>query len=222
MESEPLPFCIYFLARNPFIRNFPPHQFESYPEIHSYEHIFYCVGLIGKQRYVHSIKILKKTPKPGITSYLIEWYLTAIYSHLDLYDIPKSFQSFRFWVHSGVALRKNFFLFDDRMSLIRSSFLFDRGTKKFFRMTSLLPYLLIPEEIPMQEKIFSSKDKYYHCQKRVRKRKYDENYKKKCDFHRSLKKFLNANNHHNFLEQTYPKLFQEAHFIISQNNGGSS
>jgi hypothetical protein len=211
----PSPSCIHFLANHSFIRNYnASHLFDTNVWKDTDIFIWYCVGIIYRKRYVHCIRFLKKSPKPGITSYLIEWFNTAPYSQLDQNEIPLHFDSVQFWVHSGVALRKNLFLFQDRMSLIRSTFYFDECTKLFYRMSVLLQYLNISEEIPRQVRIFTSFNKYYYFQKRNKKRKFDENEKKRTDFLKALRKFIENHNHRHFIETNYIKLFEESQSIL--------
>lgn len=210
--------CIHYLANHHFIRNFSAahlYDIQKWKDVNFI--IWYCVGVIEGKRYVHCIRFLKKSPKPGITSYFIEWYHTSVYSQCKKHEIPSHFESIRFWVHSGVALRKNFFLFEDRMSLIRSTFFFDEETKLFYRMSVLLPYLQIPEEIPKQVHIYTTLNKYYCFQKRTKKRKYDDEFKKRNELVKSLKKLIENHNHHHFIECNYPKLFEEAQFIFSRH-----
>lgn len=214
--------CISYLRTHQFIRNFSAnHLYDVRKWQDMSVHVWYCVGIIQGERYVHCIRFLKKSPKPGITSYCIEWFNTAPFSHLSRHEMPTHFESVRFWVHSGVALRKNFFLFEDRMSLIRSTFFYDEETKLYYRMSALLHYLEIPDEIPRQIQIYTSSNKCYCFQKRIKKRKFDEESKKKNHFVLSLKKFVENHNHRRYMELHYPKLFEEAQFIISQNGNPS-
>lgn len=219
---QPLPHCIHFLSTHSFLRN---HSATHLQNINFWkdtnEFIWYCVGIISDTRFVHCIRFLKKSPKPGITSYYIQWYKTAPYSRLQIDEMPTHFESVCFWVHSGVALRKNFFLFEDRMSLIRSTFYYDSISKLFYRMSHLIPYLNICEEIPHHVQIYTNIEKFYCFQKRNKKRKYDENQKKKSDFCKALKKFIEQNNHLQFIRLEYPKLFNESQLIISSNGNSS-
>jgi len=179
--------------------------------------IWYCVGIINHKRYVHCIRFLNRTPKPGITSYFIQWFNTAPFSHLHLDEIPDYFESTCFWVHSGVALRKNFFLFEDRMSLLRSTFYYDIKKQTFYRMAFLLPYLEIPEEIPTNKIIFTSSLKSYIYVKRVKKTSYNAKERQKSEFCKSLRKFFHSHNCQGYIEKSYPKLFQEVVKIIFQD-----
>jgi hypothetical protein len=215
---HPSPTCIYFLAHHSFIRNYnASHLFNVQKWIDTNVFIWYCVGIINDKRYVHCIRFIKKSPKPGITSYFIEWFNTAPFSQLEQNEIPSHFDSVHFWVHSGVALRKNFFLFQDRMSLIRSTFYFDDETKLFYRMSILLPYLNISEEMPKQVQIFTTSARYYCFQKRNKKRKFDETLKKRTDFVKCFKKFIESHNHRHFIQINYPKLFEESQSIFLGN-----
>ena len=110
---QPIRECITFLATHQFIRNFSVESMIENNNDHFLKNnlIWYCVGTIENKRYVHCIQFLKKTPRPGITSYLIRWYNTAPFSNLPLDSIPQRFDYTEFWFHSGVALRKNFFIF---------------------------------------------------------------------------------------------------------------
>lgn len=219
---QPDPFCLSYLANHHFIRNYPlTHFLQASSRVSFFEKIWYCIGIIDGERYVHAVRFINKTPKPGITSYYIEWFNTACYSRLSINEMPINFDSIHFWVHSGVALRKNFFLFEDRMSLIRSCFYYEPTTCLFYRMSSLIPYLDIPDAIPTNIKIYTSVFRFYSFQKRVKKRNYDDMSKKKSDFVRSLKKFVENHNHRHFFQLTYPKLFEQAQFIICKDGNSS-
>lgn len=220
---QPLPQCIHFLATHQFIRNYSVDPLlERGDDIFlKNDMIWYCVGTINNKRYIHCIKFLKRTPKPGISSYFIEWFKTASYSNEPIEEIPLHFESISFWVHSGVALRKNFFLFQDRMSLLRSTFYYDIHTNTFFRMASLLPYLQIPEEIPNHVIIYTSEEKRYQYQKRSKKTISNQNIKRHHEFRKQLKKFCCCHNLNRFLENEYPKLFHQIEIIISENGDTS-
>jgi hypothetical protein len=220
--NHPDPFCLSYLANHHFIRNYPLTPFTQSSSLFSFfDKVWYCIGIIEGERYIHAVRFLNKTPKPGITSYYIEWFNTSPFSRLSIDEMPSHFESVHFWVHSGVALRKNFFLFEDRMSLIRSCFYYDEGTRLFYRMSSLISYLDIPDAIPTNLKIYTTVLRFYCFQKRIKKRNYDDLSKKKSDFVRCLKKFVECHNQRHFFQLTYPKLFEQAQFIICKDGNSS-
>lgn len=220
--SQPDTYCISYLASHHFIRNHSVTSFlQQSSRISFFDKIWYCIGIIEGERYVHAVRFLNKTPKPGITSYYIQWFNTSPFSHCSADNMPNYFDSIYFWVHSGVALRKNFFLFEDRMSLIRSCFYYEPCTGLFYRMSSLLPYLDIPDAVPSNLKIYTTVFRFYCFQKRIKKRNYDDMVKKKSDFVRCLKKFVESHNHRHFFQLTYPKLFEQAQFIICKDGNSS-
>jgi len=216
---EPNHFCLEYLAKNQFIRNYPVDEVvknnASYFEKN--ELLWYCVGTINSIRYVHCLQFLKKTPQPGITSYFIKWFNTAPYSTLRFEDMPDEFDSVTFWIHSGVALRKNLFKFQDRMSLLRSTFYYDEISGKFYRLGNLSPYLQIPEEFPLFQFVFTSLEKRYQYQKRLKKNSKKHINKKHQEMKKSLKKFIIHHNVNHFVEIEYPKLFHQIEVIFSKD-----
>lgn len=201
---------IQYLAKTNFIRN--PSTDELLRcndfEIDLTSYICYCVGIIEEKRYVHCIQILSKTPSPGITSYQIKWWNTACYCLNDNND-EVQYEATSFWVHSGVALRKHFFLFQDRMSLIRSTFIYDSNTEQYYRICSLTPYLYIPIISPNGMPIYTSPKKTYCYHKVIKKGECEVRNKQRYNTKKYLKKFVKQFNHFSFLEEEYPRLFEE-------------
>lgn len=220
---KPDKFCISYLAQNQFLRNPNVHHFVELSEEDLEENnlMWYCVGTIGDKRFVHTLQFLARTGKPGITSYFIRWYCTAPYSHYTIQEMPDNFDYVDFWVHSGVALRKNLFLFEDRLSLVRSTFCFHNRLKQFFRLSHVHPFLKIPERVPHNVPIYSSLIKKYYYQKKNSRVLVDRGDKKRKDLSRHLKKIVEIYNVGKYMEKEFPKLFQEMEIIISKNGNPS-
>ena len=207
---------IQYLTKTNFIRNYPIDDLlrNNHYEIKLTDFICYCVGIMGGKRFVHAIKILSKTPSPGITSYEVSWWDTASYCLNDELPDEVSYESVCFWVHSGVSLRKHFFLFDDRMSLIRSSFIYDEVTDHYYRLCSLLPYVYIPIVTPTGKTIYTAPSKTYLYQKVIKKGSNELQKRRNDDVKKYLKKFVKQFNHFDFLEKDYPRLFEEVIKIV--------
>lgn len=201
-----------FLSNNFFLRNF---SIESFCEYHEYEipineYVCYNVGLINGKKYVQSFQILARF-LTGINSFHIRWWNTSfVKSEEDLEKIDHC----DFWVHSGISLRKNFFLFEDRFSLFRSSFLYDTNQKIFFRLFALEKFFKCPETTP-QLKIYSSPCKFFLFKQRPCRGRPKRNHPKK-----ELKKYLNLIlkecNYQNTLQKENPTLFLEITKTLSR------
>jgi hypothetical protein len=215
---------IQYLVNTSFLRNFPIDDFlkNNHYEIDLTLFICYCVGIINGKRYVHPIQMLSKTPSPGITSYEIKWWNAASTCRDTTLPNENEYDSFSFWSHSGVALRKHFFLFEDRMSLIRSTFIYDSITDRYYRLCSLLHYLYIPIVSPTGKSIFTSLTKNYSYQKVAKSKSNETNRKQKEDVRKYLKKFVKQFNHYNFLDKEYPRLFEEIIKITDTNKHGNT
>lgn len=215
---------IRYLVNTSFLRNFSIDELlkNNRYEINLTSFICYCVGIIDGKRYVHPIKIISKTPSPGITSYQIIWWNAAIFCRDNMLPDEETYERISFWSHSGVALRKHFFLFEDRMSLIRSTFIYDSITDHYYRLCSLLHYLVIPITMPTGQVIYTSLTKSYCYQKVIKKRDNELKKKQNEDVKKYLKKFVKQFNHYNFLDKEYPRLFEEVIKITEGNQNGNS
>lgn len=209
--------CIEYLTQHSFIRNV---CFENFVERSNFQiklshQICYCVGIINNQRIVHTIRIIGQSPPPGVTSYFVEWFNSATYTLNELIDKEVQFDSVNFWVHSGVALRKNFFLFDDRMSLMKSTFIFDRQSHCYYRLACLLPFLQF-EYMPSDKyPIYSSPVKIYFTVKRVKKATKSIPNKKRINLQKALRKVVKIHNSFHYLEKEHKRLFEEINNIIN-------
>lgn len=202
---KPKTECIEYLKKHHFLRNYDVEPFlhRSKNQIDLSAHICYCVGIIEDIRFVQAIRLLHKTPLTGITSYFIEWF-----------HCQNNEESVQFWVHSGVTLRKHFFLFEDRISFIRGTFIYDEVLKRYYRLSSLLPFSYISEMSPPCEFIYATPIKKYH----FKKKKSTQTHlvcKNKRLLQSHTQRFIRVNNINNYLEKEYPILFHEMKKIIS-------
>lgn len=201
----PNEICIEYLKSHHFLRNYDVDPFlrRFNYQINLREHICYCVGIIDNVRIVQSICIKNKTPLTGITSYYIEWF-----------HCQNNQESIHFWVHSGVALRKHFFLFQDRMSFIRGTFVYDEEFKKYYRLSMLMPFAFISEMTPPFEFIFATPIKKYHFKKKKNLQPVTANKTKKM-LKSQLQRIVRIYNVNNYLEKECPILFHEMKNFIS-------
>lgn len=208
---------IEFLSNHSFIRNYSIENFvrENQFQIDISAYFLYSVGIIKNIRIVQTMKILGQCPSPGVTSYYIEWFNTASYNVEELVYKSQEIESCSFWVHSGVALRKNFFLFEDRMSLFKSTFLFDPRSKCHYRLAILQPYLKINSTLNIQSPMFSSPSKIFLSGHRKNKVARTMKNFKLHSLQKNLKKVLKQNNTFSYLEQSHPRLFEEITKIIN-------
>lgn len=209
--------CLDYLMQHSFIRNV---CFEDFVERHNFQiklsdFICYCVGIIDNQRIVHAIRILGQSPPPGVTSYFIQWFNTATYTWDEIMNNEIEFESTSFWVHSGVALRKNFFLFDDRMSLMKSTFIYDKHTHSYYRLACLLPFLQFDYTPSDKYPIYSSPIKIYYTIKRPKKLNKAVPNKKRSNLQKALKKVVKIHNSFHYLEKEHKRLFEEINNIIN-------
>ena len=209
--------CIDYLMQHSFIRNV---CYEDFVERHNFQIKLsditcYCVGIIDNQRIVHAIRIIGQSAPPGVTSYFIKWFNTATYTWNEIMNNEIQFDSTMFWVHSGVALRKNFFLFDDRMSLMKSTFIYDSYSESYFRLACLLPFLQF-EYMPSDKyPIYSSPIKIYFTVKRVKNGIKNIPNKKRSNLQKTLKKVVKIHNSFHYLEKEHKRLFEEIQNIIN-------
>lgn len=211
MNFLPNTNCILFLEKNAFVRNISIEKFRmENNSIDITKYFIYCVGIIDGIRIVHPIQILAKTPHDGVISYKIRWWNNA--THI----LPVKYMEF--WIYSGVTLRKNFFLYQDKMSFLKSSFIYDFESKIYYRLQNLLNYLIIPEINPYAIPIYSlptSSYKYYKFKKHKQK-KLNKRY---LELQTSCKKFLKKQNEFDYLKINFSLLYEELSKIISNKNG---
>lgn len=209
--------CISYLSNQSFLRNPSVDAFVSENNfvIQLEKYIVYCVGLIENKRIVHAMRFIKQYKSPGVTSYYIEWFNVAKYTYTELLYQTPNIESTKFWVHSGVALRKNFFQFQDRMSLYKSTFLYDYKRGQYYRIIHLLPWINLDIASTVTKPMYSEVNKIFLHNHRKKKQKVpDINYnlislKKHCQ-----KLIANHNSFH-YLEKSHPRLFEELNKIIN-------
>lgn len=207
--------CLHFLSNHNFIRNFSVEQFilENNFQFDISNYVIYCVGLIENQRIVHVVKFLGQNNSPGVTSYYIQWFNVACFPIGGL--IKHEMDSVCFWVHSGVALRKNFFLFQDRMSLLKSSFIYDAKRDNYYRLVNLVNYLKPNIIENINTPIYSSITKFSFPMKKTRKQSITTKDKKLLQLQKSLRKTVKNCNSFQYLEKTHIRLFEEITKIIN-------
>lgn len=217
MEIFPNIECIHFLRTNVFIRN---PSIDSFCARYNYQipisnFICYNVGFINGEKHVQSFRILSNL-STGINSFYIQWWNTVFVFQEE--DIPN--ESVQFWVHSGISLRKNFFLFEDRFSLFRSSFIFDEKNKIFFRLF-LIEKFFHYEKNNIPTLIYTTPSKWFLFRPRksngIRKR---NNHKQK-ELIKYLKLILRECNFQNCLETLHPSLFKEIKKILKENGNST-
>jgi hypothetical protein len=199
---------IFFLKNNHFLRNPPIDTFVKRlnNQISLSQYICYNVGYINDKKFIQSFQILN-FHTTGIQNYRIRWWNTAF---IDENSIISDYVDF--WVHSGSALRTNFFLFEDRFSLFRSTFIYDTISETFFRLFTIENFLVKNELFPL-EKIYHSPSKFNYIQKRKK-----SSPPKKCihkTVRKHLKNFLKQFASSNILEKKYAPLFREIGLILS-------
>lgn len=178
---------------------------------------FYCysVGIINGIKRIQIFKIINQLVT-GIKTYKIQWWNTAFteYSYINLNES----EAVCFWVHSGGSLKKNFFLFEDKLNIFKSTYIFDRENSQFFRLMSLQNYFYFEEKIEkINEYIYTSPHKV-HKQKKITEKRLKNN--KNKEIHQIKKissKLLNDYNMRNCLINQFPVLFKELDRIYNCN-----
>lgn len=209
--------CVEYLTNHSFIRNYSIESFvkENNFSIVLSNYIVFSVGLISQKRIVHAIKFLAQCQSPGVTSYYIEWFNNACFSNDELFHSLNQLESVKFWVHSGVALRKNFFLFEDRMSLFKSTFLFDTKKRCYYRLIHLQPYFHLDSIASICSPMYSAADKILHSGQRKKKSQRPTKNFRLSILQKNLRKVIKHCNTFNYLEESHPRLFEEVTKIIN-------
>lgn len=213
----PDPLCIQYLQANAFIRNIP---FDRLLDRHRNiiplnSFICYTVGIADSKRIVNAFQFLFESSNTKIKSYYIRWWNTASFSNV---DFKSEFDSIDFWVHSGMTLRKNFFLYDDRMSLFRSTFIFDPNANYYYRLINLVDYIDIPTKSNFQQQIFTSPQKYNFNFKhnKIKNKKSGESETRQIT--KAFTKITNSRNLKSYLEKVSPSLLQEITTFLQHGN----
>ena len=119
-----------------------------------------------------------------------------------------------------MTLRKNIFMYEDRMSLYRSTFIFDELTHKFYRLSYIFNYIKIPEIQNINEYIFTSSDKFYKFNKKIKKVKNNHIINNQLlDIQKKLNKIMQNKLTFYFLKKNHIRLFEEINNFIILNNG---
>lgn len=210
---EPEIECILYLINHTYIRNLPYEKFleKKNHVLQLQNYICYTTGIAGGKRIVHAFRFIHESSNSKIKSYHIQWWDTAAHEHIHTHS---QFQSICFWVHSGMSLRKNFFLYEDRLSLFRSTFIHDPVSGFYHRLSALSSFINIPEISNCNQQIFSSPGKYYFHQKIPRPILGPTIDPILREIQRHLSKLLSRKNINIYLRKSFPQLYQEIHNFV--------
>jgi len=216
-EVFPEEECIQHLENQKYIRNdLPSHILRD----HGYRfplHQFccYCVGIIDGEKVVECIQILFKSNTEKLSQFCLRWF----------HPIKRN-KSVIFWVNSGASLKKNFFLFTDKLNFFRSTFLYYPEMDTYFRLSSLLDYIYLPKwESKRNHPIYQTPLKFsmYDPPSFFKKRNSisskqtnstgGKKLKREHHFRKSLIK-LSSNDFDHFLHRKYPEVFHEIDRLI--------
>lgn len=199
MPIYPSDLCIHFLMNTQYIKNVCPEKFLQlhHFEIPLSEYICYCVGFIQNQKIIHCLRILQKTPSEKMSTILIEWR-----NPINLQE------NIQFWVSSGIACKRKFFLHEDQLNFFRSTFIYCPVLRQYFRLSTILHFLKLEENNPMNCKIYSTPLHYRIFKKRMDNIPDKLNNKRCKEFKKSLQKIKKKFNIDNFLQETYPAMYQ--------------
>lgn len=216
----PDPFCILYLQQNAFIRNI---SFEALLDRHNNQipletYMCYTVGLVDSKRVVNAFQFLYQSTNTKIKSYYIRWWNTAAHPAI---HFQTEFESIEFWVHSGMTLRKNFFLYDDRMSLFRSTFIYDPSVSYYFRLININDYISIPLKSNYQQQIFTSPTKFNYNFKHSQTQIKIAHEIERKQIVKILGKIVGTRNLKRHIEKVSPSLFSEINSFIQNGNSSS-
>lgn len=211
---EPDTHCLLYLSRNSFIRNLPFEKFleKNNNQIELQNYICYTTGIANGKKIIHAFRFLYESINSKIKSYYIQWWNTAAFPVI---NEQSTFQSVQFWVHSGMTLRKNFFLCEDRLSLFRSTFIYDLKSGFYHRLSTLNHFIVIPPISNFRHQIFTAPGKFYYHQRlpkvitAVPKNPLREEIKKQ------LQKIISRKNTSIYIRKSFPQLYQEIHNFIN-------
>lgn len=206
-DITPCHECIQFLNNHSYIKNYSPHFLleEFNYSIPLDKFICYCVGVRNDQRQTQCIQIITRKPSYKITTMLIRWFDP---------DNPLTGEFIQFWVNSGACLKKNIFLFEDKLNFLRSTFIYYEKQKQYFRLSSIINYIKLGNVNPIGTEIYLSPMKSF-----IFKRKNDFNFekikeKRKQILKRDLKYIVMRNNHDDIMHNLFPNLFHEIYKIV--------
>lgn len=209
--------CVSYLSKQSFLRNPSVESFvmENDMLIDIQKYVVYSVGIINNQRIVHALRFIKQYQSPGVTSYYIEWFNVACYPCFSFNYQHPTIESVKFWVHSGVALRKNFFLYQDRMNLYKSTFLYDSKRGQYYRLIHLLPYIKLDFAIQIKSPMYSEVNKIFLHNHRKKKQKASSVNYNLLSLKKQCLKMIHSHNSFGYLEKSHPRLFEELTKIIN-------
>lgn len=197
--------CVDYLINHSYIKNSPPENFlrEYMYQIPIQNFICYCVGIFENERKIQCIRILGKTPSDKISTIHVEWYNPENYS-----------ESTQFWVNSGVSLKRHFFLYQDQLNFFRSTFIFFPELMQYYRISSILNYIHLPEINPTGLPIYHTCIRFTLYNKKLIHNPNKLSERKKKELRKYLQGCIKKNNIDNFMEKNYPHLFNEIMNVI--------
>lgn len=201
------------LMRLNSIKNQCPYDFlqRHNLRINLVDFVCYTIGNYQGEKYINCFKFLGESCCYKLRNYYIRWWNNATFESINNNTI---FSSVDFWVHSGMTLRKNFFNYDDRMSLYRTTFIYDENSDSFFRLSYISSYLVIPSIDLNQTKVYKSIDKYNYIEKRKKNKRQDilsQNIKNPqiLEIQKKLSKIINNKIYKFIIKKQNTKLFEE-------------
>lgn len=202
-ELAPDSDCVDYLTNHSYIKNHPPETLlkEFNYKIPLDRFVCYCVGIIGDERKVQCIRILQKRPSDKITTMLIEWYNPQ--------NQGEGGDKIQFWVNSGICLKRHFFLFEDKLSFFRSTFIYFPEIEQYYRLQSIFNFIEIPQVNPVNMKIYVTPLKKY-CYKKPVNYSYEKSEnKKRKEIEKAVTRVFKKVSIDPYFEQHYPVLFKE-------------
>lgn len=111
--------------------------------------------------------------KIQFVQFLYAYFLSKskISYHVHIYE-----HNYSLWVQDTLTLRKKFFHFIDKTSLLRTCFLYDPKTEEIYRLQELRYNIFLPYTYPYEEKMYKSPQDFTICMKapKGKKEEYEE------------------------------------------------
>lgn len=206
---EPSVLLINLLLSKNYVKNLSTYNFlerNNYKiEINNY--ICYCVGIANNKKQIHCFQILGANSNNKLRNLKIKWW--------NISYLKPQFDYVEFWVYSNLSLKKNFFLYEDRMSLFRSTFIYDEVSESFFRLSSLSSYLHFPEMFEVNDFIFISPDENYFSKNKNICNKQEQKNPIFNEIEKKLTKLIENQIYKNYIKKNHKKLFDELNMFIN-------
>lgn len=211
--------CIHFLINNSYHKN-PDSSFilqDFNLKIPISEFIIYCVGFINDYRKVQCIRILQKKPSDKITTMKIEWFDPSYnYKDKSLNGVNQPYPNkVTFWVNSGVCLKKFFFLYEDKLNLFRSAFIYYSRMDQYMRLSSIYEYLDIPQLNPIGETVYNAPLRFFIYKKKIVLSEEQMINRKRKKFKKYISQIKKNFSVDRFYRENYQNLFNAIDVIIN-------